>query len=123
MRELTQTEIEKAPRWATHYWMAEGEPHIRWQNNEELKYLWSNDACPWSKRTAYSFTDSGEPIPRKEFDIHSVRLSDDNIDCLGHCDNKKLWTYFKDDTYHTSETREDVISKAKHFKLTAEDLR
>lgn len=62
MRQLTQTEIDNAPDWATHY------SALKWgvlyQSNEYFQADGDGSKCSQSR-----VSDEAKPIPRKEFDI------------------------------------------------------
>ncbi len=102
MRELTQQEIDQAPKRFTYY-CVKSNGGIHWQTKKE---------CSGS-----------QPIPRKQFDISEHEFSDDDESfsvngdfiVLKRCDN---YTNPSFDIH-----RPEAIALAKHFKLTADDLR
>ena len=117
MRELTKTEIENAPDWATDFAIIKGQVIMigggQITKTEGQKVLWSE-----------VFETDFEPIPGKKFDVRDydfavldgIRIDDDNdiIFCL----SGEYGSYVDGHI-----VKQDAIALAKHFKLTAEDLR
>lgn len=113
MRDLTAEELALAPEWATHYIVDSGDNSIIYE---------SKNLCWWAglgKPLACKRMDEGAiAIIRKPFDITQHEFSDE-------------FTYF-DFELHKDRggiiidgevNRGDIIAIAKHFKLTAEDLK
>lgn len=111
---LTDEQIaELAPDWATHYGYACG----------DLVFV-DSKACKINKSVA-------KPIPRKKFDISEYEFSDAANDS-GVEFRCSLWTYpdieinVKDVNGGDNTAvlmKEHAIALAKHFKLTADDLK
>lgn len=125
MRELTEEELKLAPEWATHYTI-DGYDDAVYQS-ENLCW-WVNLESPLS----HNNMDKGAvEIIKKTFDITKHEWSDEAKDC--HIlFNTPSWAggdlqiciadpngNYADDVL----IREHAIAIAKHFGLTAEDLR
>ena len=119
MRDLTHQEIKSAPEWATHYFIAENYG-IRWSNDSG--YQWRGDEFhSISHGGATRLLRESKPIPRKAFDISEYVFDGCDVsidDLIGD------FVEFKND--HSSSftlSKIDVIALAKHFKLTADELK
>lgn len=118
MRKLTQNEIDNAPEWATHYGVIEFD-HIMWRS----KYLGSINNSGQLPFYCYGIPEHcTKPIPRKEFDISDYESCDPNVDYI-EAQEFCIRTVFEDDINEYIENRDDVIAKAKHFKLTPGELK
>lgn len=116
---LTDEQIaELAPEWATHY-RRRGKVLVFESVN---KYQFYNNG---SFGDVYMFhygkqKMTGKPIPRKKFDISEYEFSDSIAEFeVEVCDTLVL----KSHGSWFSFDKDDAIALAKHFKLTAEDLR
>ena len=108
MRELTQQEIDNGPDWATHYFSDKG--GVNWHSVGFIG--WDSLKIP----TIRSIPCSAKPIPRKPFDINECWSSEDSFDCFMRVDADEL-------TIDGKVTKVRAVLFAKHFKVTAEDLK
>ena len=114
MRELTQQEINQANEFFTHYSINKSNSHVITIGLElelEGKTCIIND-------TTY------QPIPRKEFDITKFDFGDSDIwkvQITKHGNDVIFFTEYG--SKHSTVNKEKTIALAKHFKLTAEDLK
>lgn len=115
MRQLTKTEIENAPEWATHYGICE-DGDILFENEEFFIF-----ASKPKKKLGQLFgvDEDSKPIPRKEFDIEAFE-ADDMVKFYIDSDGDLEFDGF-DESYLLR--KDSAIAIAKHFKLTADDLR
>ncbi len=112
MRALTPQEINAAPDWATHYVI---------DSDDDLTYesldWWCWATNPYHKHDNHGCID-GVPIPRKEFDISKHEFG------YAFCSDYASITF---EMYEGQSDlileKQDAIAIAKHFKLTAEDLK
>ena len=115
MRKLTQQEIDNAPEWATHYTITRPASLPMYESTKSYQVVDNNRRIQPPK----GISSHAKPIPRKEFDIHAHKF------------NGELSVYGLTELCVTMEEREnfvdigmrDAIALAKHFKLTAEDLK
>lgn len=115
MRNITQTEIDNAPEWATHYTILNF--GVLYQNNEYFQSDVDGFKCVQSR-----VSDEAQPIQRKEFDISEYEYSHGGLK-LHSVDDVNGDLYLSHYREVHRRTREDAIAEAKHFKLTAEDLK
>lgn len=99
MRKLTKHETENKPWWAKSY-------DIQAQHDTPIFYITERGGAM--------------PIPRKEFDISKHEFSDRLIDASMVIGDEVLIRAFNNGI---TMKKQDAIALAKHFKLTAEDLR
>ena len=100
MRKLKQSEIDAAPGWANFYSIQKDKPYFTElaMDQRELDF---------------------KPIHRKEFDINEYEFDCESV-------SKFDDGFIEFNAYGCEKvafSREDWIAGAKHFKLTAEDLR
>ena len=117
MRELTQTEIDNAPDWATHYFIFtdtavyENETHFM-ASIEKLKL----------RNGGVGMRKDAKPIPRKEFDISEHEFDDEDVGEI-EFNEEEVQLNMRDGSRPSILTKVDSIALAKHFKLTADDLK
>ena len=120
MRDLTQQEIDNSPEWATRYFISESYG-IRWSDGSRYQ---------WGDNTIHSISNGGaarmrresKPIPSKAFDISEYEFSDDEISREVQATSDCVQLDMVDGSRPALLDKNDVISLAKHFKLTAGDL-
>ena len=119
MRKLTQNEIDQAPSWATNYFIYTDGQEIRWQDNIGHNFMWSHEGVKFPfPRDDYN---RGESINRKPFDISEYEFEDGDIERVAVEDGNVVALYNFE--LNTAITKRDTIALAKHFKLTADDLK
>ena len=121
MRDLTPQEIKNAPEWATHYFIAENYG-IRWSNDSG--YQWRGDEFhSISHGGATRLLRDSKPVLRKAFDISEYEFSDDEISREVQATSDCVQLDMVDGSRPALLDRNDAISLAKHFKLTADELK
>lgn len=120
MRNLTKTEIDDAPDWATHYDIGDFEDKncVCYQGHSFVKVNYYQYAGGM-KVQINRLTDEAKSIPRKEFDIETFDPGDMVKFYIDSDGDLEFDGY--DDSYIMR--RDSAIAIAKHFKLTAEDLK
>lgn len=114
MRKLTQKEVDDAPDWASHYFIDSFGGSVCYEDEGHFQYAGKN------KVKSRGMCDNAEPIPRKEFDLHEAFEA---LDC------HENWSPYLDVGDPDEVTIDGVVMRghaialAKHFKLTAEDLK
>jgi len=119
---LTDEQIaELAPDWATHY--SHNATTLTFSNTEKAVVTDFKGVYQCSEHdNEVGFKDEDKPIQRKKFDISEYEFSDERIGFLQ--DDKGLLVEIEGDFYEVAYiNKNDSIALAKHFKLTAEDLR
>ena len=127
MRELTQEEIDNAPEWSSRYYSDEV-AGIGYLNTSKGEVLWANSNItrPFSPHAA--IFKASKPIPRKQFNISEHKFTDnENLELESQTD--KILTFYSCNGEnfiagsYFDFYKHDVISMAKHFRLTMEDLK
>jgi len=124
MRDLTQQEIDDKPEWATHYCIGD------FTDNDRICYEGNIPVADYCYQYVggiivggnNGITEDAKPIPRKEFDITTYDYSHGGL-TLHSVDDVNGDLYLSHYGEVHRRTRKDTIAEAKHFKLTAEDLR
>ena len=116
MRELTQQEIDNAPEWATGYFITPGFNGVTYESHEFYQYLPCGSRV---EQLSSGLSVNAKPIPRKEFDISEYEFSDSEVEVETNEDGT-VWLCA---VAYSSVNKRDAIALAKHFKLTAEDLK
>ena len=125
MRELTEEELKLAPCWATHYI---NKCFIVVFLSNHLRQIFIKEGSYFNRLTSnYDGLDGALKMPSKQFDITKHEWSDcRNLKCIGK--DKGLETVcfevsvFNGLAYFDLD-KDDAIAIAKHFCLTAEDLK
>lgn len=118
MRDLTKEELALAPSWATHYYahddkvVFESPAHFQMLKDGALSERLNN-------ATGY-ITSMAVEIKRQPFDISKHEWSDDDVLVL-RCSDRVIAFQNHDENVYLA--RFDAIAIAKHFGLTAEDLK
>ena len=130
-RQLTQEELNLAPEWATRFLIRpEYANVVMFANDENIQLLYkcgelgvvhvigsyANNQFEW------------QPIPRKVFDLSSVQWSDKTVFRVSIVDGLLVTEIEEDfsgnfDIFHYTETKQDIINKAKALGVTAEDFK
>ena len=123
MRKLTQQEIDNAPEWATHYTITRPASLPMYESTKSYQVVDNNRRIQPPK----GISSHAKPIPRKEFDIVGYEFSDVNFD-MCEVDGQEIILYVSthsdlNQPNSITHDKQDVIALAKHFKLTAEDLK
>jgi len=132
MRDLTQQEIDDAPaRFDSYY--EDGHGNLRLINTGILitqgidvfescsvRLLPKIAGVNYFTKDHYSMM-TCKPIPRKEFDISEYEFSDGDIMVITKASSSI--EIRSNNTAGVHLSRQDSIAIAKHFKLTAEDLK
>ena len=110
MRDLTQQEIDNAPSWATHYVLnCDGVMFESLSKTQMMIKGQLTDLIPFGGVSV-----GAKPIPRKSFDIKPfIHWLDPSYDCDAggeHC-------------YFDAINKDKAIEIAKHFNLTADELK
>lgn len=115
MRDLTQKEIDDAPDWATHYSVA-ADGCVMYESSGLI--IWTGLDSP---RCNIAISATAKPIPRKQeaFDIYQAKTSS-GIKFTGANSMYVNVNYLEESAV---VAKIDVIALAKHFNLTAEDLK
>lgn len=133
MRELTEEELKLAPEWATHYYAYSGGDILfecEYKNalySEILGFM-------WREMLSTGICDRSEPLPKKPFDISEHKFSDSKLNFDGFSDGALVLSAEYEqwvgdlNGYSLEElpinvNKDDAIAIAKHFGLTAEDLK
>ena len=116
MRDLTPQEIKNAPEWATLYNIG-SDNEIFWIG-EEFAMLQGGEKA--HRRDICGYFSCIKIIPRKAFDI--------NLYNMQHFNAEEVWTegdllYVTVNCVDLGIFKEDAIAFAKHFKLTADELK
>lgn len=127
MRELTQKQIDNAPERFDAYY-EDGNGSLRLINTKSMETCSAN-FLPRVKGVSFFDKDhyslkTCSPIPRKPFDISEYEFSDSHH--LTSCyidDCGDLVIELTNDPSNTYLTKKDVTAIAKHFGVTAEDLK
>lgn len=110
-----------APDWATHYRFNSFE--VMYESTKKWVAIGLNH--PYIKRGPYSQNSKltkCKPIQRKKFDISEHEFSDDKLSLL--IDDADLISINDNCSGSCFDLhKDDAIAIAKHFKLTAEDLK
>ena len=122
MRELTE-ELKLAPEWASHYFIFAGDKvlFVDKQNKKASTLDMINDGCCPQSYSDWFCDDDLIEIKRKPFDITKHEWSDVYFDHIDGEGDINLRDSYCDDTFYISKC--DAIAIAKHFGLTAEDLK
>jgi hypothetical protein len=119
MRELTQKETDNAPSWATHYDAVGDSVMFESKDNTQMMIKGQlGNLIPFGP-----VSEDSQPIPSKGFDISEYHRNESNESFFVDGD---LITLVRRDNYtnpYFELTMKDAIALAKHFKLTAEDLK
>tara|TARA_R110000851_G_scaffold303237_1_gene460785 strand:- start:177 stop:539 length:363 start_codon:yes stop_codon:yes gene_type:complete len=120
MRGLTQQEIKSAPDWATKFEVSN--TAIRWSDDSFIQWFYEDGKL--SDKICFNpcFVNS-KPIPRKAFDISEHEFSDDEISREVQATSDCVQLDMVDGSRPALLDKNDVISLAKHFKLTADELK
>lgn len=120
MRNLTQPEIDAAPGWATDYTTEDEYVTFISEKHYQNYHVGLDQLLIKCKRRLDGIFGNAQaqPIPRKEFDIWSVKFNGDiSLDC---CD--ELSVTFIELEHTLCLGRTEIIAAAKHLKLTPKDL-
>tara|TARA_Y100000310_G_C20704371_1_gene833771 strand:- start:7765 stop:8148 length:384 start_codon:yes stop_codon:yes gene_type:complete len=119
-RQLTDEQIaELAPDWATHFsYLCGG---IVFENIENYQIYAEGVFYGRKQKSENSDKTPREvkPIPRKKFDISEYDFTDKSV----YYDRGAESLYLGSDDSEILLIKQDVIALAKHFNLTAEDLK
>lgn len=118
MRELTQQEIDNAPKWATEYCVQY--QSIRYSNKTHYQWVDAESSEKKGHFTGRSILMT-RTIPGKEFDITEYKFSDPEIGAT-QFDDDEVQLDMVDGSRPALLNKRDAIALAKHFKLTASDL-
>ena len=109
MRDLTQQEIDNAPDWATDYVICD-DGDVCFESEESFMYLNDGDLKGLVLDQDAAMSEDAKPIPRK------------NMEPYKHwCD--AVYDGNGEHSHYDLIFRKKAIEIAKHFKLTAEDLK
>jgi len=116
MRELTQQEIDNAPKWATHYRVTLGDlvPNcVSYYGDNQSQWMYLDNGKHWSPHMYQTPAPlDAKPIPRKEFDITKYQTLDEMY--VYHA-TKSCVTVHDGGGDVTCISKQDSIALAKHF--------
>ena len=115
MRDLTQQEIKNAPEWATHYFI-DCMGHVTF----ESELLWQRVGTLYAEHSRAGLSNDVKPVPRKAFDISEYKFSDCYLTVNNSWDDIIELACVID---FIDIRKNDAIAMAKHFKLTADELK
>jgi hypothetical protein len=122
MRYLTEEELKLAPDWADSYFMNLSGRLVYFSAITGNAQLFGHDyIIRYLSEDHYAFSRC-KPIPRKPFDITQYVFSDGRINFDKY--HNGLLVEIESDFYECAHiNKDDAIAIAKHFNLTAEDLK
>ena len=122
---LTDDQIaELAPDWATHYIIIDNDitpSCIAFYDGFWHQWFYHKDKNNWSPKLTYSaIPKSAKTIPSKKLDIGEHKFSDSTIEYDSKDDDT---LYLETSEFISCFRKHDAIAIAKHFNLTADDLK
>ena len=120
MRDLTQQEIDNAPSWATHYVLnCDGVMFESLSKTQMMIKGQLTDLIPFG-----GVSIGAKPMPRKSFDISEYEFKYFDSACVSVDSENEIEIQIHEAQECTKYiTKSDAIALAKHFKLTADELK